>query len=126
MSNILKNWKLIGGLLILIVVGFLYFQLKITKQELSSSIEDLNDVKTQLEQQKQAIDDFKTKLNTNIAIIKNYDEKQTNISVEIKKINANLARHDLEKIATKKPKLFEKVINNAANKTNNELMEVTK
>lgn len=126
MINILKNWKIIVGFLVIIVVGVLYIQLKNTKHELADNVRELNDVKQQLTEQKQAIEDFKIKLNNNLSIIKINEEKQSIIDIEIKKINANLARHDLEKIATKKPKLLENVINKSAIKTNKELMEVTK
>lgn len=126
MINILKNWKIIVGFLVIVVVGVLYIQLKNTKHELADNVSELNDVKQQLTEQKRAIEDFTRKLNNNLSIIKNNEEKQSIIDVEIKKINANLARHDLEKIATKKPKLLENVINKSAIKTNKELMEVTK
>lgn len=126
MINILKYWKIIICFVVVLVVSYMYLELKNTRHDLADNVSELNDVKQQLTDQKQAIESFKQKLNNNLSIIKTNEEKQTKIELEVKAINANLAKHDLEKIATKKPKLLENVINRSANKTNKELMEVTK
>lgn len=129
----LGNWQMyliIAG--IISAVGFgTYLYVGWLKAEKENLVLQIQKAEKDLLEQKKVTDAFKTQLETEI---KKINQIQTDVQAlseadqarqaDVAKLRQTLAKHDLNKLSTAKPKLVEKIINKASNQAIKDLNKI--
>lgn len=124
-NNLIKILLVIVSILVLSSV-YLYMSTKHLKSELNNLKLSNSLLEDNLKKQDKKFAEYIDLIDKNIVIIKELTTKNKEIENNINNLNLKLKKHDLEKIAKKKPKLLENIINKGVNKEKRELMELTK
>lgn len=121
-------------LLILIIIilgmGLTIGYQHLKNQNIETQIELLqlqkNNLTTEIEKQNKSITEYIKQVENNNKLIMEYDKKITENSTKMKEIVKIVEKHNLSKIAEKKPKILEKIINTGIEKERSQLEDLTK